>query len=556
MFNRKNLIIFMIIIIFTFSCAVFKNKKETKELKDTISIYFKAMKDLDKKTMYSLSFEPKIIPYKSYKIVNIDKPIIEECQLPFLSEKIHQLKQKRNELEIAYLNLEDELWSLEYMLKKTRNIEKKTELKRKIEEVKKVSKEEEPEIKNLYLTIHELEKQIETEERFLKLSTGITEGETHLAKNKIKPYLSEREKERALLLEALQAKGGKVTYEYPKEGETHTARVKIKATLNDGEKKEFEFLLKKYVLNYLTNQESKPPSQGHWIIANIPDDKKIINLENIDYVDYLFENLKEIYGQLGLSPKINRIMPLVRNAVIFSVETDGKFTINKEPVDSNYLMTALKEIYQNRINKTIYLRILKEKTSYEEIADFVYIMRKSGIERILPIITDEIKPAVLKRFNNQIDFPEISVPIEIPDGIEEEHISDYVSAIGIEDGRVVGGVLGGVVGGVLGRDVSKTEAPIRAVGEIKPPKLLKEVKPIYPEIARQAKVEGVVILEVTTDIYGRVQSTKVLKSIPLLDQAAVDAVRQWVYEPMVINGKPRGVIFVATVKFALQEDNK
>jgi TonB family protein len=92
--------------------------------------------------------------------------------------------------------------------------------------------------------------------------------------------------------------------------------------------------------------------------------------------------------------------------------------------------------------------------------------------------------------------------------------------------------------------------------KIVPPKLIKKVHPIYPEIARQAKVEGVVILEVTTDIYGRVQSVKVLRSIPLLDKAAVDAVKQWVYEPMVINSKPRGVIFTVTCTFRLDEKDK
>jgi len=77
------------------------------------------------------------------------------------------------------------------------------------------------------------------------------------------------------------------------------------------------------------------------------------------------------------------------------------------------------------------------------------------------------------------------------------------------------------------------------------------VEPLYPEIARQARVEGVVIVEATTDIHGRVQYVKILRSIPLLDQAAVDAVRQWVYEPMIINGRPRGVIFTVTVTFRL-----
>jgi len=93
--------------------------------------------------------------------------------------------------------------------------------------------------------------------------------------------------------------------------------------------------------------------------------------------------------------------------------------------------------------------------------------------------------------------------------------------------------------------------PVRAIGEIKQPKLVKRVEPIYPEIARRARVEGTVILEVTTDIYGRVQNIKLLRSVPILDQAAIDAVRQWVYEPMIIDGYPRGVIFTVTVNFKL-----
>jgi protein TonB len=100
--------------------------------------------------------------------------------------------------------------------------------------------------------------------------------------------------------------------------------------------------------------------------------------------------------------------------------------------------------------------------------------------------------------------------------------------------------------------VGEVEAPVRAIGDIKPPKLVKEVAPIYPEIARQARMEGVVIIEATTDVYGRVIGWRVLRSIPMLDQAAIDAVRQWVYEPMIINGRPRGVIFTVTVRFQLK----
>ncbi|MFQ6083956.1 MAG: type 4a pilus biogenesis protein PilO [Candidatus Aminicenantia bacterium] len=92
-----------------------------------------------------------------------------------------------------------------------------------------------------------------------------------------------------------------------------------------------------------------------------------------------------------------------------------------------------------------------------------------------------------------------------------------------------------------------------AIKAIKPPKLIKRVEPVYPEIAKQAKVEGVVILEVTTDIHGRVRNVKLLRSIPLLDQAAIDAVRQWVYEPMIIDGKLKGVTFMQSVQFKIRE---
>jgi len=129
--------------------------------------------------------------------------------------------------------------------------------------------------------------------------------------------------------------------------------------------------------------------------------------------------------------------------------------------------------------------------------------------------------------------------------------------LGGVEGGVVGGVLGGVVGGVLG-GVSTEEqrefekGAVRAVGNIKPPKLVKAVDPIYPEKARKAQVEGLVILEARTDEKGNVEDAKVLKSIPVLDQAAIDAVKQWKYEPMVINGKPQKIVFTLTVNFRLK----
>jgi len=112
-------------------------------------------------------------------------------------------------------------------------------------------------------------------------------------------------------------------------------------------------------------------------------------------------------------------------------------------------------------------------------------------------------------------------------------------------GLATAGAAGGVVPAVL-----------KTGEKVKPPKLLKTVNPVYPEIARQAGVEGVVILEATADVQGRVAAVKILRSIPLLDQAAIDAVRQWVYEPVVVDGTPREASFTITVKFALDKDKK
>lgn len=127
------------------------------------------------------------------------------------------------------------------------------------------------------------------------------------------------------------------------------------------------------------------------------------------------------------------------------------------------------------------------------------------------------------------------------------------------EGGVEGGVKGGVQGGVEGartqaEDIKAFEKnAVRAVGDIQPPQLLKEVAPVYPEIARKAGVQGAVILEVKSDEQGTIVGVRILRSIPLLDQAAIEAVKQWKYEPLVLDGKPRQVIFTVTVNFMLKD---
>ena len=84
------------------------------------------------------------------------------------------------------------------------------------------------------------------------------------------------------------------------------------------------------------------------------------------------------------------------------------------------------------------------------------------------------------------------------------------------------------------------------------PRRFTTCRPSYPPIAVAARVEGVVIIEATIGADGRVQDARVLRSVPLLDQAALDAVRQWAYTPTTLNGVPVPVVMTVTVRFQLQ----
>lgn len=83
-------------------------------------------------------------------------------------------------------------------------------------------------------------------------------------------------------------------------------------------------------------------------------------------------------------------------------------------------------------------------------------------------------------------------------------------------------------------------------------KLLRKVEPVYPEFAKKYKTEGVVILGVTINEHGRVVKVKVLRSSPIFDRCAINAVEQWVYEPVVIDGKQTAATFAVTVPFKLK----
>jgi protein TonB len=111
--------------------------------------------------------------------------------------------------------------------------------------------------------------------------------------------------------------------------------------------------------------------------------------------------------------------------------------------------------------------------------------------------------------------------------------------------------VGGVVGGLP--DAPPPVQPVRVGGQIKEPKKVKHVNPVYPDIAKQARVQGMVILECVISPQGKVTDVKVLRGLPLLDAAAEEAVKQWIYTPTLLNGVPVPVIMTVTVNFRLSQ---
>ncbi len=110
-----------------------------------------------------------------------------------------------------------------------------------------------------------------------------------------------------------------------------------------------------------------------------------------------------------------------------------------------------------------------------------------------------------------------------------------------------GGSDGGERSNVAALSAKGASAPIG--GQVREATRTVYVEPVYPEIARRAGVSGVVILEAVIDPHGNVTDVNLLRSIPLLDEAAMDAVRQWKYEPTLLNGVPVPIVMTVTVRF-------
>ena len=156
------------------------------------------------------------------------------------------------------------------------------------------------------------------------------------------------------------------------------------------------------------------------------------------------------------------------------------------------------------------------------------------------------------------------IPLEAPSEIKPEAPAPIVDE-GVPGG-VEGGIPGGVVGGVLGGMLEAAPPPppppapiqakpVRIGGDLKAPALLKRVEPLYPPIAVQAHLTGVVILEATVNEHGTVDDVRVLRSVnQILDREAVTAVRQWQYSPLSLNGHASPFVLTVTLSFFIQEN--
>ena len=127
--------------------------------------------------------------------------------------------------------------------------------------------------------------------------------------------------------------------------------------------------------------------------------------------------------------------------------------------------------------------------------------------------------------------------------------SDFGVAEGMQGG-VEGGMVGGVPGGVLGGVIGGTGSGV-VMDYDQPPRPIKMAKPQYPQDAFVKKIEGIVEVEILIDSTGRVIQARIVRSIPLLDAAALQTVYQWIFQPAVKHGRPVATVARAPVTFRI-----
>jgi protein TonB len=149
-----------------------------------------------------------------------------------------------------------------------------------------------------------------------------------------------------------------------------------------------------------------------------------------------------------------------------------------------------------------------------------------------------------------------TIPTTAPSAIKPEVVPGPVSDVPVADVGAIPSGIGAITSVAPPRIVAppppKPAGPVRVADLPVPPRKLVDVRPIYPDVARHARQEGTVVLEAVLDPTGSVTQVRVIQSVPLLDQSAVDAVRRWKYTPTMYGGHPVSVLMTITIRFTLQ----
>jgi protein TonB len=183
---------------------------------------------------------------------------------------------------------------------------------------------------------------------------------------------------------------------------------------------------------------------------------------------------------------------------------------------------------------------------------------------------------IVKVIPRQFDAGKLMAPKAVPKEIaqiKEEELPPAASAgvgvVGGVPGGVAGGTPGGVLGGIIGSVPTAAPTPppppvkkdgpppppkrITIGGNVQQAKLVRQPKPVYPPLAKQARISGVVHLAAVISANGTIQDLKVISGHPLLIPSALEAVKQWVYQPTLLNGEPVEVQTQIDVNFTLSQ---
>jgi protein TonB len=170
---------------------------------------------------------------------------------------------------------------------------------------------------------------------------------------------------------------------------------------------------------------------------------------------------------------------------------------------------------------------------------------------------------VVKQIQTDIVNGELRTPTKIPQKVqmikEDEAPPPAMASTGVVGG-VPGGVPGGSMGGVIGSVLSSTPVAVpkiatpqrvRVSSGVQSGLLVRKVNPTYPPLARQARIQGVVILQAQISKDGNIENLQLVSGHPMLAPAAIEAVKQWKYKPYLLNGEPVEVETQVQVNFTL-----